>query len=69
MTSEEKQRTGWGRRAYGSQRYGKDDPYFEVEITETNSPVEAGDTVEVDVDVVNRGGSGDQTLDLTIEEQ
>ena len=49
------QYAGWGRRAYGSGRYGKDDPVFEVEITKTNSPIDAGDYVEGSINAIELG--------------
>ena len=38
------------------------DPVFDVDITNTNSPVPAGDTMTVTFDVENTGGDGQQTL-------
>jgi uncharacterized cupredoxin-like copper-binding protein len=41
-------------------------PFFEVEITDTNSPVTEGETLTVDVNVTNTGDVSDtQTLNLT----
>jgi len=43
---------------------------YAVTITGTNSPVDAGETLDVDVEVTNNGTiEGDQTVDLTVEEQ
>ena len=45
-------------------------PTFEVQITATNSPVEAGETLTVDVDVVNVGDfDGEKDVALLVEEQ
>lgn len=45
-------------------------PTFEVQITTTNSPVEAGETLTVDVDVVNVGDfAGEKDVTLSVEEQ
>lgn len=45
-------------------------PTFEVSITATNSPVEAGETLTVDVDVVNVGDfDGEKDVALSVEEQ
>jgi len=45
---------------------GPNEPYFAVEITETNDPVEEGETLTVDVEVENRGSEAD-TQDIDIE--
>ncbi|PSP87140.1 hypothetical protein BRC87_11990 [Halobacteriales archaeon QS_4_66_20] len=43
-----------------------EEPFFDVTITGTNSPVREGETLEVDVNVTNRGNAADtQTLNLT----
>lgn len=45
-------------------------PTFEVQITATNTPVEAGETLTVDVDVVNVGDfDGEKEVALLVEEQ
>lgn len=66
--SSERRYAGWGRGAWGSGSWG-DDPHFEVTIVDTNSPVDAGDTLEVDIEVENLGGSGSQDVTLDVEEQ
>lgn len=64
-TNEEPQ--GYGAGAYGEGPYG-DESQFEVTIVGTNSPVPAGETVEVEVLVENTGGGGEQEITLGIEE-
>lgn len=59
--------TGYGRNAYSSGPYG-DEPKFEVTIVNTNSPVDAGGVVEVEVEVKNTGGEGTQDITLGVEE-
>ena len=63
------QYAGWGRRGWGTGPWGEDEPHFEITITGTNSPVEAGNILEVDVEVENLGGSGGDDVQLTVEEQ
>lgn len=57
---------GAGRGEAGSGIVG-DPPRFEVTIVETNSPVDAGGTIEVDVVVENVGGEGSQSVDLEVQ--
>jgi hypothetical protein len=59
---------GWGRKAWGEGSWG-DDPHLEVTIVSTNSPVEAGQQLEVDVKAENLGGAGEGDVELTVEEQ
>jgi len=59
---------GWGRKGWGEGSWG-DDPHLEVTIVGTNSPVEAGERLEVDIEVKNLGGAGLGEVDLTVEEQ
>ncbi|WP_254863477.1 GLUG motif-containing protein [Halovivax gelatinilyticus] len=40
------------------------DPLFGVQISETNSPIDQGDTLEVTADVTNVGADGEQTVEL-----
>jgi hypothetical protein len=40
-----------------------------VSIVETNSPVEAGESLGVTVDISNQGGRGTEAVSLTVEEQ
>jgi predicted RNA-binding protein with TRAM domain len=43
-----------------------EEPFFDVTIADTNSPVTEGETLEVDVNVTNTGNAADtQTLNLT----
>ncbi len=43
----------------------EDGPEFEIDIENTNSPVQAGDVLDVDVEVTNTGGESDtQTIEL-----
>ncbi|PHQ43950.1 hypothetical protein Z052_02075 [Halorubrum sp. C191] len=44
-------------------------PAVEVAIQSTNSPVEAGEPLEIPVEVTNLGGAGTETLTLEITEQ
>ena len=47
----------------------EDDPFFAVEITGTNSPVEEGEDLEVTAEIENQGDISDtQTVDFTVEE-
>ncbi|WP_254810907.1 NosD domain-containing protein [Natronosalvus amylolyticus] len=41
------------------------DTFFEVNVTESNTPVEEGDSLEVTANVTNWAGDGDQRLTLT----
>jgi len=59
---------GWGRKVYGEGSWG-DDPHLEVTIVGTNSPVDVGEQLEVDVEVENLGGAGVGDVQLTVEEQ
>lgn len=60
---------GWGRDGWGTGAWGTTEPKLEVTITDTNSPVSAGDELTVDVEVTNVGGPGSDDVDLIIEEQ
>lgn len=42
---------------------------YQVQIVGTNSPVQAGESLEVAVQVDNLGGRGSQPVSLTVEEQ
>ena len=59
--------------AFGSDQYeigeGSQDPAaFDVQITDTNSPVTAGEPVTVDAEIQNTGDvSATQTIDLTVD--
>ena len=45
-----------------------EEPFFDVEINRTNSPVREGETLEVDVNVTNTGSETDtQTIDLNVD--
>lgn len=44
-------------------------PAVEVAIQSTNSPVEAGESLEIPVEVTNLGGAGTETLTLDITDQ
>lgn len=48
---------------------GDDAAYFAVDITGTNSPVEPGNTVNIEADIINLGSKQDsQTITLTLDE-
>lgn len=61
---------GYGRGEYGEAFYGRQLPEYEIEIVGTNSPVDAGETLEVDAEVTNVGGpSTGEPVTLGVEEQ
>lgn len=63
------QTEGWGRGAWGEDGFGTPLTDFQVQIVATNSPVEAGGRVDVDIEITNQGGPGEQTVTLDVEEQ
>lgn len=63
-------KTDYGRGTYGSDFYGRLPPDYRVAILGTNSPVDAGETLEVETEVENVGGpSTGEDVTLTVEEQ
>ncbi|PSP59743.1 hypothetical protein BRC73_05890, partial [Halobacteriales archaeon QH_7_66_37] len=45
-----------------------EEPFFDVNVTDTNSPVREGETLTVDVNVTNTGSETDtQTIDLNVD--
>jgi hypothetical protein len=50
---------------YPTLTWNGSDPFFAVDITSTNEPVDAGDTLDVTANVTNWGVDGSQTVRLT----
>lgn len=60
---------GWGRGAWSEDGYGSPLADFQVTIVATNSPVAAGDTLDVDIEITNQGGIGEREVTLDVAEQ
>jgi len=60
---------GWGRSGWGEDGWGTPLADFQVEIVATNSPVAAGEQLDVDVEITNQGGPGEREVTLDVAEQ